>query len=170
MKQSIFEQFRFIRLHWLYLKISLKHLAIYRMSTFLMVLFSMVFLIAEILTVNIYYRFSNRIGDWDQNSFYILIGTFNIITCLYTYFFEIAHDEFVYKIRFGEFDTDLIRPRDSQMFTAIQRDYASLFNLPISIWLVCQGINELNSSFILLDLLFYLVTLAIGVLIVYLVN
>ena len=127
MKLSIVEFFKFVKLHLLYLKISLKHFAAYKMSAFLTVIFSLFFLIAEILTVDVYYKFSDYIGDWDQNSFYILLGTFNISTCLYMYFFEIAHDEFVFKIRYGELDADLIKPMDSQILTSFQRvDYAEL--------------------------------------------
>jgi ABC-2 type transport system permease protein len=171
MKPLIFELSRFIRLHFLYLRISLKHLSVYKMSAFLTVIFSLVFLIAEILTVNVYYRFSDRIGDWDQNSFYILLGTFNIITCLYMYFFEIAHDEFVFKIRYGELDADFVKPMDSQVFTAIQRvDYASLFNLPVPIWLVYRGVDGLNLQLTPIDILFYIGTLVLGIFIVYLVN
>lgn len=171
MKLSIFEFFRFIKLHLLYLKISLKYLAAYKMSTFLTMIFSLVFLIAEILTVDVYYKFNDHIGDWDKNSFYILLGTFNIITYLYMYFFEIAHDEFVFKIRYGELDTDFIKPMDSQVFTSIQKvDYACLFNLPIPIWLVYYGIHGLNLELTSIDMFFYFITLAQGVLIVYLVN
>lgn len=171
MKLSIYDFFRFIKLHVLYLKISLKHLGAYKMSAFLTVIFSLVFLIAEILMVDVYYKFSDRIGDWDQNSFYILLGTFNIITCLYMYFFEIAHDEFVFKIRYGELDADFIKPIDPQVFTSIQKvDYASLFHLPIPIWLVYYGIHGLNLSFTSTDMFFYFITLGLGVLIVYLVN
>jgi ABC-2 type transport system permease protein len=141
------------------------------MSAFLTVIFSLVFLIAEILTVNVYYQFSDRIGEWDHGSFYILLGTFNIITGLYTYLFEIPHDDFVYKIRYGELDADLIRPMDSLACTTIQKvDYASLFNLPIPIWLIWQGIHELNLRVVGTDILFYFLTLIIGVFIVYLIN
>lgn len=172
MKLSIFKNlFRFIRLHCLYLKVSFKHLTVYRMSALLTVIFSLVFLIAEILTVNVYYRFSDHIGDWDQGSFYILLGTFNIITCLYTYLFEIPHDDFVYKIRYGELDADLIRPIDSLAFTTIQKvDYASLFNLPIPIWLIWQGIHDLNLKIAPIDILLYCLTVIIGIFIVYLIN
>ena len=172
MKQSIFKNMlRFIRLHCLYLKISFKHLAVYRMSAFLTVLFSLVFLIAEILTVNVYYSFTDHIGDWDKGSFYILLGTFNIITCFYTYFFEIPHDDFVFKIRYGELDPDLIRPMDALAFTTIQKvDFASLFNLPIPIWLVYQGIHNLGLKITSIDILLYLMMLVIGVFIVYLIN
>jgi ABC-2 type transport system permease protein len=162
---------RFIRLHFLYLKISFKYMSVYKMSTFLTVVFSLVFLIAEILTVNIYYRFSDRIGDWDQGSFYILLGTFNIITCLYTYLFEIPHDGFVYKIRYGELDSDLIRPIDSLAFMAFQKvDYASLFNLPIPIWLIYQGICDLGLRITPVNVVLYCLTLTIGIFIVYLIN
>lgn len=171
MKQSTFEFFRFIKLHRLYLKISLKHLAAYKMSAFLTAIFSLIFLLAEIVTVDVYYKFSDHIGDWDQNSFYILLGSFNIITCLYIYFFEIAHDEFVCKIRYGELDADFIKPMDSQALTAIQKvDYASLFNLPIPVWLVYHGTQQLNLHLNFLDIFYYFITLVLGVLIVYLVN
>jgi len=168
MKLSIF---RFIRLHCLYLRISLRHLVAYKMSAFLTVFFSLVFLIAEILTVNVYYKFSDRIGEWDQNSFYILLGTFSIISCLYAYLFEIPHDDFTFKVRYGELDMDLIRPMDSLAFTTIQRvDYASLFNLPIPIWLIYQGIHGLDLTITFLDTSLYIVLLALGVFIVYLIN
>lgn len=171
MKQLISELFRFIRLHGMYLRISFKHLSVYKMSAFLMVFFSLIFLVAEILTVNVYYKFSDHIGDWDKNSFYILLGTLNIITCIYTYFFEIAHDEFVFKIRYGDLDADLIRPMVAQIYSAIKRvDYASLFNLPIPIWLVYRGINGLNLEITVIDLFCYLATLLLGILIVYSIN
>ncbi len=172
MKLSIFKpMIRFLRLHCLYLKISLKCLAVYRMSALLTVLFSIVFLIAEILTVNVYYQFGDKLGDWDKNSFYILLGSFNIIVCLYTYLFEIAHDEFVGKIRFGELDCDLIRPIDAQLFSSLQRvDYPSLLNLPIPIWIVYQGVSGLNLVLGIWDLFLYAITLGVGVFIVYLIN
>jgi len=171
MQQLIFEIYRCMRLHFLYLRISLKHLSVYKMSAFLTVAFSLVFLIAEILTVNVYYRFSDRIGDWDQNAFYILLGTFNIITCLYMYLFEIAHDEFAFKIRYGELDADLIKPMDAQVLTAIQRvDYASMFSLPVPIWLVYRGINGLDLHLTPIDIFFYTASVGLGILIVYLVN
>jgi ABC-2 type transport system permease protein len=172
MKLSIFSNMlRFMRLHCLYLRISLKLLSVYRMSAFLTVLFSLVFLIAEILTVNVYYTFSDRIGDWDRGSFYILLGTFNIITCFYNYLFEIPHDDFALKIRYGDLDGDLIKPMDALAFTTIQKvDYASLFNLPIPIWLVYHGIHELDLKVTSMDILLYLVTGVIGIFIVYLIN
>jgi len=172
MKLSIFESpIRFIRLHLLYLKISYKHLSVYRTSSLLTILFSIVFLIAEILTVNVYYEFSDRIGDWDINSFYILLGSFNIMTGLYTYLFEIAHDDFAYKIRYGELDTDLIKPIDAQAFLAIRKvDYASLFNLPIPLWLVYKGITGLDIQISIFDIFFFMLIVAIGVLLVYLIN
>jgi ABC-2 type transport system permease protein len=168
MKRSIFKIFR---LHKLYLNVSLKYLAAYKLSAFLTVFFSLIFLIAEILTVDVYYKFSDQIGDWDQYSFYILLGSFNIITCFYMFFFEIAHDEFVYKIRYGELDSDFLRPMDSQIFTSLQRvEYASLFNLPIPVWLVYKGMKGLNLQYNPIDILFYFFTLGLGVLIVYFVN
>lgn len=171
MKLSTFEFFRVMKLHLLYLKISFKYFSTYKLSTFLTIIFSLVFLIAEILTVDVYYKFSDYIGDWDQNSFYILIGSFNIITHFYVYFFEIAHDDFSFKIRYGELDTDFIKPIDSQIVTSIQRvDYASLFNLPIPIWLIYRGIQGLNLQLSIIDLLFYVTTLVLGIFIVYLVN
>lgn len=172
MKPSIFNPFiQFLRLHVLYLKISAKHLAAYKMSAFLTILFSLVFLVAEILTVDIYYQFSNHIGNWDQPSFYILLGTFNVITCLYTFFFEISHDEFVYKLRFGELDADLIRPMDAQAYTAIQRvDYASLFNLILPSWLIFTGIQDLSLTVTAFDLCLFVLLIANGVFIVHLIN
>lgn len=172
MKLSIFKPMnRFLRLHFLYLKISLKCMAVYRMSALLTVLFSVVFVIAEILTVNVYYQFGNKLGDWDKNSFYILLGSFNIMVSLYTYMFEIAHDEFVSKIRLGELDCDLIRPIDAQLLSSLQRvDYPSLLNLPIPIWIVCQGVFGLNHLLSLWDLFLYTITLGFGVFIIYLIN
>jgi ABC-2 type transport system permease protein len=149
----------------------MKQLAVYKASAILTILFSCMFLIAEILTVNVYYEFSDRIGDWDRYSFYILLGSFNIMTSLYTYFFEIAHDEFVYKLRYGELDCDFIKPMDAQAFTSIQRvDYPSLFSLPIPLWLLYQGVHGLQLTISLLDVAIYCFTIVIGILLVYLVN
>lgn len=179
MKQSIFSFraitqisiLRFVRLHYLYLKISFKQLSIYKISALLSVLFSGIFLISEILTVNIYYTFSERIGDWEQGAFYILLGTFNIMTCIYTYLFEIPHDDFTLKIRYGELDIDLLKPMDAMAITSIQKvDYASLLNLPLPIWLVYRGINDLSLNMTLRDIILYLMIVVIGVFIIYLIN
>ncbi len=172
MKRSIFNHIaKFVRLHCLYLKISFKCLQVYRISALLTIVFSVVFFIAEILTVNVYYQFSDHIGDWDKSSFYILLGSFNIMICLYTYLFEIAHDEFVCKIRFGELDCDLIKPIDSQVFSAIKRvDYPSLLNLPIPIWIVYQGVSGLELKTTLVNMFLYKIVLMFGVFIIYLIN
>lgn len=172
MKPSIFKEIgKFLQLHCLYLKISLKYLSIYKTSSILMVFFSIAFLLAEIIVVDVYYKFTDLIGDWDQNSFYILIGSFNIMSALYTYWFEISHEEFVYKIRFGELDADLIRPMDAQAFTMLQRvDYASLLNLPIPIWLIYYGAQHSNFEISLFSCIFYLIILLAGVGIIYAIN
>lgn len=172
MKLSIFKDFwKFFKLHFLYLKVSLKYHAVYKVSTFLTVIFSLIFLIAEILTVDVYYEFTDQIGGWDVYSFYILLGSFNIMACLYTYFFEISHDTFSYKIRFGELDSDLIRPFDAQAFLALDKvDYASLFNLPIPIWLIYRGIEGLGLNLGAPDVMLYFIILLLGVFIFYLVN
>ncbi|WP_059360090.1 ABC transporter permease [Parachlamydia acanthamoebae] len=172
MKPSIHKSlFRSLRIWKLYFIISFKYFAAYKLSSILTILFSLIFLVGEILSVDVYYNFEDVINTWDKNSFYILLGTFNLMVCLYTFLFEIAHDEFVLKIKYGDLDFDLVKPMDSQMLSSIQRvDYPSLFNLPIPIWLVYLGVQGLSLNVTIIVFTMYIAMILVGVFLIYLTH
>jgi ABC-2 type transport system permease protein len=143
----------------------------YRLSALFIVIFGMLFVASELISVLIYFNFKPTINGWDVYSFIILIATSNIILYLYQFFFIVSHERLIEKILEGELDFDLIRPIDSQFILSIRYfDYPSLINLSIPLFLLYYGISRSNLDISLIQMLLYGFFLIIGLSFYYLLN
>lgn len=160
--------FRFIKLR---AKISLQQLLIYRLASLMTVLFGLLFLIAEYLAIDVYYTFSDDIVGWNKNAFLILFGSFNCILCIYNFLFEIGHDEFIFKLKYGELDYDLLRPMDPMILSSISRlDYPSLLGMILPSLLIYYGVKGEGIELSFLKFMFFVFAILSGALVVYLLH
>ena len=151
--------------------ISIQQMLIYRLSSILTVVFGVIIIFAEYLAIEIYYEFNNEIGGWSKYGFYILFGSFNSMVVLYNFLFEIGHDEFAIKLKYGELDYDMIRPIDSMLLTSCSRfDYPSLLNLVIPIIFIHNGSSIEKISWGLFNSSIFVLFIFLGVFIIYLLN
>ncbi|WP_306485325.1 ABC transporter permease [Anaerococcus sp.] len=119
------------------LKLSIKKFLIYRTTSLLIIVFSTLFLITELLSIEILYTMVDEIGGFSRERMVILLALTNIITSLYEFIFIDQHEELAYKIVDGELDYTLLRPVNSLLASSVKSfDLASLFNLIIPITLI----------------------------------
>ncbi len=119
----------------------------YRLSAAFVIIFGTLFAVAEVVTLLVYYQFTERIAGWDFYSFLALMATCGFIQHLYQFLFVQSHEELMDKIIEGQLDYDLVRPVDSQLLCSIKNlDYPSLVNLVIPIGLIAYCWPHLNVS------------------------
>ncbi len=162
---------RLSNLLFLRAKISLQQMLIYRLSSFMIFIFGILFVLAEYLAIKVYYNFGNSIGGWSHGEFFILFGSFNCMVYLYAFFFEIGHDDFAYKVKYGELDYDLIRPVDSMFLCSFSRfDFPSLFNLILPAVFIYKGVNQEQITVGFASGFGFVLAVFLGTFVIYLLN
>lgn len=162
---------RLLELLILRAKISFQQMLIYRIASSMIVIFGVLFVIAEYLAIDVYFSFGETIGDWSRGEYFILFGSFNCMIYLYSFFFEIGHDDFAYKIKYGELDYELIRPVDSMFLCSFSRfDFPSLLNLILPSVFIYRGLVQENITLNFLTAAGFLLAIFIGTFVIYLLN
>lgn len=118
-------------------EISIKQLLIYRTTAILTILFSTLFIIAEILSVTVFFQFTDSIAGWGQSKVILLVATATLIQHMYNFLFIMQHEEFSYMILEGELDYILIKPLNTLFLSSIRIfDLPSLANMIIPIAMI----------------------------------
>lgn len=155
----------------LFARQSFARMLAYRLTATFTVVFGTFFAAAEVVSLLIYFRFTDNIAGWDFYSFLALVATFSFIQYMYQFFFVVAHEDLIDKIIEGELDYDLIRPIDSQLLCSLKNlDYPSLVNMIIPVGLLIYCWPHLKVPFSVLSLGVYIVLVLLGVAFYYLLN
>lgn len=150
---------------------SLGKMLAYRLSALFTVVFGVLFAVAEVIAIIVYYQYTDEIAGWDLPSFLALNATYGFIQYLYQFLFVIAHEELMDRIIGGELDYDLVRPVDSQLLCSIRTlDYPSLINLLIPTALLVYCARTLGLGLSLPVVICYMVLIVLGVALYYLLN
>ncbi|WP_106767496.1 ABC transporter permease [Paenibacillus faecalis] len=162
---------RFIPIFLLFARNSLSQMLIYRITSSFIIIFGSLFVAAEVISIVIYYQFTDSIAGWGFYDFLALLATFQLISSLYQFLFVGSHEVLMDNIVEGKLDYDLIRPIDSQIICSIkQLDYSSLINCLIPIVLLIYCWPNLDISFSLLNMIIYLTFVLLGVFFYFLLN
>jgi ABC-2 type transport system permease protein len=117
----------------------------YRLSATFIVVFGTLFAIAEIISLLVYFQFTDNVAGWDFYAFLALTATFSLIQYIYQFFFVLSHETMMEKIIEGGLDYDLIRPIDSQLLCTMKSfDYPSLINMLIPLGLLAYSWPHLS--------------------------
>ncbi len=163
-------------MHWMQIialraKVSVQQMLIYRLSSLMFVVFGVLLIFSEYLAIDVYFTFGETIGYWSRSAFYVLFGSFNCMVYLYSFLFEIGHDDFAFKVKYGELDYDLIRPVDSMFLSSFTRlDYPSLINLIIPIFFIWKGIEGEGLTLSVGIVLGFVLAILLGTFVIYLIN
>lgn len=150
---------------------SLGKMLAYRVSALFTVVFGILFALAEVIAITVYYRYTDEISGWDLSSFLGLYATYGFIQYLYQFVFVVSHEELMDKIIEGELDYDLIRPVDSQFLCSARAlDYPSLINMIAPLGLLIYCARKLELDLTLPVIISYSILVVLGVTLYYLVN
>lgn len=93
--------------------LSWSQVLIYRFRFFLEVLFSGISIFVEIYLIELYFELSYEINGWNEESFKLLFGVFNIILFINRFFFHEGIFDLPYDLLYGNIDSLLMYPMDS---------------------------------------------------------
>ena len=104
--------------------------------------------IAQIITFEVIYQHTAKIGDWDKYQMRVFLGILFVIDALYMIIIHENLDNISEKVRKGDLDLLLAKPVDSQFMLTLQKANTALFgNLILgSAWLIyaLTGLNDFN--------------------------
>ena len=120
----------------------------YRANYFTRIMTDILWYIAQIMTFEVIYQHTEKIGDWDKYQMRVFLGILFVIDALYMIIIHENLDNISEKVRKGDLDLLLAKPVDSQFMLTLQKANTALFgNLILgSAWLIyaLTGLNDFN--------------------------
>jgi ABC-2 type transport system permease protein len=120
----------------------------YRANFFSRILTDIFWYIAQIVTFEVLYQHTNKIGDWDVHQMRVFLGLLFIIDAFYMIIIHENLEKLSEKVSKGELDLLLAKPVNSQFMITLQKANTALFgNLIIGIsWLIyaLNGLPDFN--------------------------
>jgi ABC-2 type transport system permease protein len=104
--------------------------------------------IAQVMTFEVLYRHTNKIGDWDKYQMRVFLGLMFVIDAFYMIIIHENLDNVSEKVRKGDLDLLLAKPVNSQFMLTLQKANTAIFgNLILgSAWLLyaLHGLHDFN--------------------------
>ena len=122
---------------------------------------------AQIITFEVLYRHTEKIGDWNVQQFRVFLGILFVVDALYMIFIHENLENFSEKVRKGDLDVLLTKPVNSQFMISLQKTSVAIFgNLCLGMtWLIYSLMQLPDFNF--LRLLWLLVLIPCSLVIVY---
>lgn len=120
----------------------------YRANFFSRILTDIFWYAAQILTFEVLYQHTDRIGDWDVHQMRVFLGLLFVIDAFYMIIIHENLENISEKVRKGDLDLLLAKPVNSQFMLTLQKANTAIFgNLLIgSGWLIyaISGLPDFN--------------------------
>lgn len=141
----------------------------YKTTSLIVMLFSVLFFIIEIIVGMVLFDNTATLGGWSRTSYFLLISTATLINSLYQFLFIVAHENLAENIIEGALDYTFLRPVNSFYYYAFNRiDLPSLINTVLSIGVIIYFVQDLNAS--PLHILLYSFAIMLAVWFLFLIN
>lgn len=120
----------------------------YRANFFTRILTDVFWYAAQILTFEVLYQHTDKIGDWDVHQMRVFLGLLFVIDALYMIIIHENLENITEKVRKGDLDLLLAKPVNSQFMLTLQKANTAIFgNLLLgSSWLfyALSGLPDFN--------------------------
>lgn len=139
----------------------------YRANFFTRILTDIFWYIAQVLTFEVLYQHTEKIGDWDKYQMRVFLGLLFVIDAIYMIIIHENIENISEKVRKGDLDLLLAKPVSSQFMLTLQKANTAIFgNLIIgSSWLFYSLLGLQDFSY--LRLLWLLVLIPCSLAVVY---
>lgn len=109
----------------------------YRANFFTRILTDVFWYVAQIITFEVLYKHTDRIGDWNVYQMRVFLGVLFVIDALYMIFIHENLENMSEKVRKGDLDLLLAKPVNSQFMITLQKANTALIgNLTLGLsWL-----------------------------------
>ena len=99
----------------------------YRANYFTRLVTDILWYIAQIMTFEVLYQHTDRIGDWDKYQMRVFLGLLFIIDALYMIVIHENLENITEKVRKGDLDLLLAKPVNSQFMLTLQKANTAIF-------------------------------------------
>ena len=141
--------------------ISFKSMSMYRTTTFLVLIFGIIFTFIDVITTLIFFQYTDHLAGYSFFEVLLIIGIYDSVQNLYQIFFINAHEDLSDKVIEGELDYDLLRPINTNFYINYRTiDIPSIFNLIVSIIIIIYSTLHINLSY--LDYISVILILIVG--------
>jgi len=145
----------------------------FRLNFVLQSLSSMSWAAMNFLLFKIIYQHTSSIGvgtGWEENEFFVFLGTIWIINCFVQTFFMLNAEEFSEMIRTGSLDFTLLKPIDTQFLISFPRiNWAQIPNGILGLALVVRSLYLIERDIVIgpWEILLYCFYIICGVAVMY---
>ena len=120
----------------------------YRANFFARVMTDVFWYIAQVMTFEVLYQYTDKIGDWNAAQMRVFLGLLFVIDALYMIFIHENLENITEKVRKGDLDLLLAKPVNSQFMLTLQKANTAIFgNLLLGTgWLIyaLNGLPDFN--------------------------
>jgi ABC-2 type transport system permease protein len=158
-----------LRVYRQFVKICIMQQLEYRVDFFVMFITECVYLLSKLLYILIAYRVGGDINGLSTDHLLLFIGTFLILTAVYTCFFMYNFFNISEKIIKGEFDMMIVKPISLQFYATMHRLSVvhPIPNIIVGITLVIMGWGRLGISTSITYIVSYIGFLLCGIVLTY---
>lgn len=133
---------KYLSIYIIQFRAYLTHEAGYRLSMFLSIVGSFVFVLYNLLVFSFFVN-KFMFPGWDKQDIWVLLGTFMMVFYSYFYFFYKGIIKTIRNVHDGKFDYFLLKPADTQLLATIlgggiHNFLAVVFGIVLTIWSMLQ--------------------------------
>lgn len=150
------------------LKINIQMSLAYRADTAINILINLMWLGWELLSLNIIFSNTERLGGWGPGELIALLGVFRFVNMLMAALLWPATEKFNAAVRDGSLDYTLLQPANSLFMVSFARiTIWRVWDLFLAIILVVVGINMAGDVVTARNILYFLLLAVSGALVIY---
>ncbi len=144
-----------LKIYKIILLISLKKLINYKNTNLMIILFTLIFNLAELINLLVIYQFTDNISGYSFYDYLIIISSVHLATQLYIIFNINSHDQLFDKIVEGELDYDLLKPINSRSFLSFREiELSGFVSLCFPLGVFCYALSNFNLSLLTTPMVF----------------
>ena len=157
-----------LKLISVFLKVNLQIALAYRTDTLVNLLINLMWLGWELIGLSIIFSNTDNLAGWGPGELIALLGVFRLVNMLMVAVIWPATEKFNTSVRDGSLDYTLLQPVNSLFLVSFARiQIWRIWDLLLAIVLIVIGIRFSGGALHILNLFYFLVLVACGVLVIY---
>ncbi|MGB8353103.1 MAG: ABC-2 family transporter protein [Chthoniobacteraceae bacterium] len=159
---------RYLQIYWIMMRNSLIREMNFKANFILWMIVELLWFVGQIVFIQVMFSYVDVIGDWSKWEVVLLVGTHQLIGQIFQAFFYVNVANLPELVRTGKLDFMLLLPVDSQ-FAVSTRQFGmdNIVNALVGVGIVIFALVKLSVVPGVVQILLYLVAIALGVAIHY---
>ena len=155
---------RYLQIYWIMMRNSLIREMNFKANFILWMFVELLWFVGQIVFIQVMFSYVNEIGDWSKWEVVLLVGTHQLIGQIFQAFFYVNVANLPELVRTGKLDFMLLLPVDSQ-FAVSTRQFGmdNIVNALVGVGIVVFALVKLSVVPGVVQILLYLVAIALGV-------